>query len=73
MAVELPQAIRADRRRNQRDSHRSTRIAGRGKEGELHMDIHGSIMRIATSIHLVVSTAHFVLAMVACMIIRRVR
>lgn len=73
MAVKLPQATGADCRRDQRDNHRSARIAGWGKDGEQHMDIHGSIMQIATGFHLVVSTAHFTLVMVACMIIRRVR
>lgn len=63
----------ADCRRDRRDSHRSARIAGWGKDGEKLMDIHGSLMLIATGFHPVVPAAHFAFAMVACVIIRRVR
>jgi hypothetical protein len=37
------------------------------------MDIHGILMQVATGFHLIVPTAHFAFAMVACVIIRRVR
>ena len=73
VAVELPQATGADCRRDWRNSHRSARIAGRGKDGEQYMDIHGILMQIAAGFRLVVPTAHFALGMVACVIIRRVR
>jgi hypothetical protein len=75
MAVKLPQATGANCRRDWRDSHRSARIAGRGKDGEQHMDIHGSLMLIVAGFHLVVvvPTVHFVFAVMGSVTIWQVR